>query len=128
MFKLHGPVNTKINQAGKIDPNLKPNKHYFSLSNAIYPYLLVNLRSGANFIRVDGPNNYKRVAGTSIGVGLAWGISRYLGMFNDPTEMCESALKGDSSKVDMSVGDIYGGDYKGLDFPMDMIASSFGKL
>ena len=51
-----------------------------------------------------------------------------MGIFNDPTEMCESALKGDSSKIDMSVGDIYGGDYKGLGFPMDMIASSFGKL
>lgn len=28
----------------------------------------------------------------------------------------------------MSVGDIYGGDYKGLGFPSNMIASSFGKL
>ncbi len=28
----------------------------------------------------------------------------------------------------MSVGDIYGGDYKGLNLPMDMIASSFGRL
>lgn len=89
---------------------------------------MVNLRSGASFFRVDGPNDYKRVAGSSIGAGLAWGITRYMGMFNDPTEMCESALKGDSSKIDMSVGDIYGGDYKGLGFPMDMIASSFGKL
>lgn len=89
---------------------------------------MVNLRSGASFFRVDGPRDYKRVAGTSIGVSLAWGISRYMGIFNDPTEMCESALKGDSSKIDMSVGDIYGGDYKGLGFPMDMIASSFGKL
>ena len=88
----------------------------------------MNLRSGASFFRVDGPNDYKRVAGSSIGAGLAWGITRYMGMFNDPTEMCDSALKGDSSKIDMSVGDIYGGDYKGLGFPMDMIASSFGKL
>ena len=28
----------------------------------------------------------------------------------------------------MSVGDIYGGDYKGLNLPMDMIASSFGRV
>jgi type II pantothenate kinase len=86
------------------------------------------LRSGASFIRVDGPKKYKRVTGTSIGVGLAWGISRFMGIFDDPTEMCESAKKGDSSKIDMSVGDIYGGDYKGLGFPTNMIASSFGKL
>lgn len=51
-----------------------------------------------------------------------------MGAFDDPTEMCQAALKGDSSKIDMSVGDIYGGDYKGLGFPMDMIASSFGRL
>jgi len=42
--------------------------------------------------------------------------------------MCSAAVLGDSSKIDMSVGDIYGGDYKGLNLPMDMIASSFGRL
>ena len=103
-------------------------KNYFSLGNSIYPYLLLNMRSGASFIRVDGPNNYHRVAGTSIGVSLLWGISRYMGLFKDPTELCAAAVRGDSSKVDMSVGDIYGGDYKGLNLPMDMIASSFGRV
>lgn len=101
-------------------------KNYFSLGKSIYPYLLLNMRSGASFIRVDGPNNYHRVAGTSIGVSLLWGINRYLGLFQDPTEMCTAAVRGDSSKIDMSVGDIYGGDYKGLNLPMNMIASSFG--
>ena len=28
----------------------------------------------------------------------------------------------------MSVGDIYGGDYKGIGLPMNMIASTFGRL
>jgi len=98
------------------------------LGKAIYPYLLVNLRSGTTFIRVDGPNNYHRVAGTSIGSSLAWGISRYMGIFEDPTEMCSAAVRGDSSKIDMSVGDIYGGDYKGINLPNNMVASSFGKL
>lgn len=103
-------------------------KNYFSLGKSIYPYLLLNMRSGASFIRVDGPNNYHRVAGTSIGVSLLWGISRYLGIFQDPTELCAAAVRGDSSKIDMSVGDIYGGEYKGLNLHMDMIASSFGRL
>ena len=128
MFKLHGPVNTKINQCGKIDATLKPMKNYFSLGKSIYPYLLLNMRSGASFIRIDGPNDFHRVAGSSIGVSLAWGVTRYLGIFEDPTEMCSAAVKGDSSKIDMSVGDIYGGDYKGLNLSMDMIASSFGRL
>lgn len=128
MFKLNAPVNIKINVAGKIDDKLKPSQHFFSLGKNIYPYLLVNLRSGASFIRVDGPKDYKRVTGTSIGVGLAWGISRYMNLFSDPTEMCAAAIKGDSSKIDMMVGDIYGGDYKGIGFPANMIASSFGRL
>lgn len=42
--------------------------------------------------------------------------------------MCEAAIRGDSSKIDMSVGDIYGGSYEGLNLPGSMIASSFGKL
>lgn len=68
------------------------------------------------------------MTGSSIGVSLAWGISRYLGIFEDPTDMCSAAVRGDSSKIDMSVGDIYGGDYKGLNLSMDYIASSFGRL
>ena len=51
-----------------------------------------------------------------------------MSIFKDPSDLCESALKGDSSKIDMSVGDIYGGEYKGLGMPSNMIASSFGKL
>lgn len=53
---------------------------------------------------------------------------RYLNLYTDPTVMLASAAKGDSSKVDMSVGDIYGGDYSGLALPSNMIASSFGGL
>lgn len=50
-------------------------------------------------------------------------------MFRDPTEMCESARQGDSSKIDMSVGDIYGSQaYQGIGLGANMIASSFGRL
>lgn len=127
MFKLHGPVNLKLTQTGKIDPNVKPEQHYFSLGKQIYPYLLVNMRSGTTFHRVDGPDSFVRVGGSTIGLGLAMGFCRYRGQHN-PTELVESASKGDSSKIDMSVGDIYGGSYQGLGFPSNMIASSFGRL
>ena len=59
---------------------------------------------------------------------MAVGITRLLKMYNDPTEFCEGAVKGDSSNIDMSVGDIYGGSYTGLGLPGNMIASSFGRL
>ena len=36
--------------------------------------------------------------------------------------------KGDSNKVDLVVGDIYGSDYSKVGLAADVIASSFGKL
>lgn len=56
------------------------------------------------------------------------GILRLLQNFNDPTEALEGAILGDSTNVDISVGDIYGGNYSSLGLPETMIASSFGKL
>jgi pantothenate kinase len=103
-----GPVNQKINESGVIDKSMKPKKHYFSLGESLYPYLLVNLRSGATFTIVESANSCRRVCGTTIGVSFAIGVLRYLDMFKDPTDMCEAARHGDSSKIDMSVGDIYG--------------------
>lgn len=38
------------------------------------------------------------------------------------------AESGDHRQVDMLVKDIYGGDYKVLGLPADLIASSFGKV
>lgn len=49
-------------------------------------------------------------------------------MFNDPTQAIHGAVEGDSSNIDLSVGDIYGGSYEKLGLHSAMIASSFGKL
>jgi pantothenate kinase len=98
------------------------------MKDQLYPYLLVNLRSGASFYRVDGEKNFKRVGGSSLGVSFVWGVTRYLGAYSDPTLMCKDAIHGDSSKVDMSVDDIYGCDYEGIGLPGRFLASSFGKL
>lgn len=43
-------------------------------------------------------------------------------------ELLELAEKGDHRTADMLVRDIYGGDYKTLGLPGDLIASSFGKV
>jgi type II pantothenate kinase len=89
------------------------------------------LRLGASFIKVTGPNTHERLAGSPIGLSLIWGVIRYMNYFNDPTDMTKSAMDGDDSNVTMTVGDIYGGDYRVSDkvtLPASMIASSFGKL
>jgi type II pantothenate kinase len=81
---------------------------YFSIKEDLYPYLLVNLRSGASFLRVDSPTKFKRIIGTSIGAGTFVGISKLLWEGNDLTTALFAGLKGDSRNIDMSVGDIYG--------------------
>ena len=86
------------------------------------------MRSGASFHRVDSPTSYTRICGTSIGGSFFWGALRLLNKFPGPIEALFSATKGDTSKIDMSVSDIYGGDYGGIGLAGNMIASSFGKL
>lgn len=98
------------------------------MKDQLYPYLLVNLRSGASFYRVDGKDSYTRVGGSSLGISFIWGVTRYLGYYSDPTTMMKDAVNGDSSKVDMSVEDIYGGSYDGIGLPGNFLASSFGKV
>ena len=51
-----------------------------------------------------------------------------LWLFTFPAEILELSEKGDNSKVDMLVGDIYGSDYSKLGLKSTMIASSFGKV
>lgn len=43
-------------------------------------------------------------------------------------ELLQLAEKGDHRSIDLLVKDIYGGDYKDLGLPGDLIASSFGKV
>lgn len=86
------------------------------------------MRSGCNFIRVDSVTETRRIAGSPIGVNVYLGILRLLNIFDDPTEAVVGAIRGDSTNIDLSVGDIYGGSYESLGLPANMIASSFGKL
>lgn len=127
-YKLVGPVNLPFGRVGKIDQQFSPKQHFFSMKEQLYPYLLVNLRSGASFYRVDSKDHFTRVGGSSLGVSFIWGVTRYLGIYSDPTKMSMDAISGDSSKVDMSVADIYGGGYDDIGLPGDLLASSFGKL
>jgi len=109
-FHVTGEQPGKINATGKLEDK-KFNKHYFSMKDDLYPYLLVNMRSGSTFTKVTGPRKCERVMGSTIGVATYWGIMRSLNCYTCPTEAINDAALGDSSKIDMNVGDIYGGDY-----------------
>ena len=99
--------------------------------SSTYPYLLVTIGTGVSILRVDGPRQHVRVSGSTIGGGTYWGLMRLLTDVDDFQNVLKLAEKGDSSKVDMMVGDIYGTDSKALEkigLPSNLVASSFGKL
>eukprot|EP00903_Cladosiphon_okamuranus_P013302 g12399.t1 len=93
-----------------------------------YPALLVSLGSGVSIIKVDGPAVFKRVSGSSIGGGTYWGLARLLTGATSYDESLDMASRGDSDKVDMLVGDIYGRDYSKFQLSSNTLASSFGKV
>jgi len=70
--------------------------------------MLVSIKSGSTFIWVESATEYWRISGTAIGASTFVGITKLLWDLNDPTEALFASSEGDSSKVDMSVGDIYG--------------------
>ena len=98
---------------------------------ATYPYLLVTIGTGVSILRVDGPRKHERISGSTIGGGTYWGLIRLLTSVDNFSSVIQLAEKGDPSKVDMMVGDIYGSNPEALDklgLREDLVASSFGKL
>lgn len=96
--------------------------------NDLFPYLLVNIGSGVSMIKVDGDGKFQRVSGTNVGGGTYWGLGRLLTKGKSFDELLELSQRGDNSKIDMLVGDIYGGmDYSKIGLSASTIASSFGK-
>ncbi|GAQ81909.1 pantothenate kinase [Klebsormidium nitens] len=93
-----------------------------------YPYLVVNIGSGVSILRVDGRHVYERVGGTSLGGSTFLGLVSALTGCKTFREAIAMAAGGDSTNVDMLVGDIYGGDYTEMGLAATVVASSFGKL
>lgn len=95
-----------------------------------YPFILTNCGSGTSILKITGPNNFERISGSSLGGGTFFGLCSLLGKTKSYTEILELAQAGDASKVDMSVGDIYGENtakYEHLGLTSDLLACSFGK-
>lgn len=93
--------------------------------------MLVTIGTGVSVLRVDGPRKHERVSGSTIGGGTFWGLMRLLTDVEEFEDAMKLAEKGDPTKVDMMVGDIYGEDSDALEklgLAADIVASSFGKL
>jgi type II pantothenate kinase len=109
-------------------PNPIIQRNYLDARPDPYPYLLCHIGSGVSFIKVQGPRSFRRVSGTSLGGGTFWGLCRILTNCKTFDEVIELTKKGDNSRVDMLVGDIYGGAYEKLGLDANLIAASFGKV
>ena len=76
-------------------------------------------------LAVHSKKNYKRVSGTSIGGGTFLGLCSLLTGCETFEEAIELAKKGDSTRVDKLVKDIYGGDYKRFGLSGETIACRY---
>ncbi|KAH7638821.1 pantothenate kinase 1-like protein [Dermatophagoides farinae] len=93
-----------------------------------YPFLVVNIGSGVSILAVYSPDSYRRVSGSSLGGGTFLGLCSLLTGCDTFEDAIKLAAQGDSTKVDKSVRDIYGGDYSKFRLSADTVASSFGQM
>ena len=107
----------KINQKNRI--NFKHN---------LYPYLLTEGEEGTSVFRVDSINSFKKIGENSFGPTTLWSILTFFGGYEDPDNAAAEAKEGNNNLIDLSVGDIYGGNYENMSMNSDLIGSSFGKL
>uniref|UniRef100_A0A7S2X606 Pantothenate kinase n=1 Tax=Lotharella oceanica TaxID=641309 RepID=A0A7S2X606_9EUKA len=93
-----------------------------------YPCLLVNVGSGVSILHLESRTKYRRVGGSSSGGATFFGLAKIISECKTWKEALDLARNGDSKKVDLLVGDIYGGHYTKLGLKADTIAAYFGKL
>jgi type II pantothenate kinase len=93
-----------------------------------FPLLLVNIGSGVSMIKIEAPTIYKRVQGSAIGGGTVLGLGR--AMFNAKSfeEIMDLSQQGNSSNVDLSVGELIGAPPDDEFWSFDTLAASLTKL
>jgi type II pantothenate kinase len=88
------------------------------------PFLIASLGTGTSALLVT-PDGAQRVGGTALGGGTLLGLGAALLGTRDFDTIARLAARGDHSRVDLTVGDIYGDDFV---LPALFTAASLGKL
>jgi type II pantothenate kinase len=88
------------------------------------PFLIASLGTGTSVLLVT-PEGAQRVGGTALGGGTLLGLGAALLGTRDFDTIAGLAARGDHSRVDLTVGDIYGDDFA---LPAIFTAASLGKL
>ena len=103
-------------------------KNYLNLKNNLYPYLLTVGEEGVTVYRVDSINSFKKIGGNSFGPTTLWSLMAISCGYEDPDLAIAEATKGNNTLIDLSVKDIYGGNYDNISLSSDLIGSSFGNF
>ena len=88
-----------------------------------YPYIIVNIGSGVSILHVTSYDKFRRIGGTSVGGGTFLGLCSLLTGVENFQDAMDLAERGDNTRVDKMVRDIYGGDYDKLGLSGDLVAS-----
>lgn len=107
---------------------IKPEKTFVDLKDNLYPYLVTMGQEGLSIFRVDSLNALRRLGGSTFGATTLWSLLTLTCGYEDPDAALRDAIRGNNSQIDLSVGDIYGGDYSNFGLDGSLIAASFGKL
>ena len=103
-------------------------KNYMNLNNNLYPYLLTVGQEGVSIYKVNSIDSFEHIGGNSFGPTTLWSLFTYSCGYDIPDLACEEAANGNNKLIDLSVGDIYGGNYENISLSSDLIGSSFGKF
>jgi pantothenate kinase len=104
------------------------NKNKINLKDNLYPYLMTNGCHGLELYRIDSINSYKKIGYNTLGPTSLWSLFNLTCNYDDVELALKQAREGNNELIDLSVGDIYGGDYGGASLCSDLIASSFSKV
>jgi type II pantothenate kinase len=88
------------------------------------PFLVASLGTGTSALLVTH-DGFQRVGGTALGGGTLLGLAAALLGTRDFDTIATLAARGDCSRVNLTVGDLYGDDFE---LPALFTAASFGKL
>ena len=103
-------------------------KYFQGGTEELLPFLIVNVGSGVSMIKVSTGFGYERVFGTMIGGGTLMGLSNMLLGIDDFETLLKLSEKGDNSKIDMMVKDLYGDSANKYGLEANLISCSFGKV
>ena len=133
---LKRPISDEVcwlgEEESRTNKSFESECHFIDSSKShLFPFILVNIGSGVSIVRVDGTDKFERVSGSALGGGTFWGLCKLLcPECKDFSEASCLAVDGDSASLNLTVEDIYGGDYElegGRKLPGSLVASFFAK-